>query len=100
MNEGATRFEPQQIIEAHDEDKTSHVVYAIVAGNDDELFKIDSETGRLRIAGSKGLDVSNETDNIITLTILVSSRKEASGHHWFLIWTLGNRQRIYRNDYG
>ncbi|KAH1027486.1 hypothetical protein HUJ05_000983 [Dendroctonus ponderosae] len=72
VNEGATRFEPQQIIEAHDEDKTSQVVYAIVAGNDDELFKIDSETGRLRIAGSKGLDVSNETDNIITLTILAT----------------------------
>lgn len=71
VNEGATRFEPPQVIDARDEDKTSQVTYAIVAGNDEELFKIDSETGKLKITGSKGLDVSNDTDNVVTLTVLV-----------------------------
>ncbi|XP_066259350.1 cadherin-87A isoform X1 [Euwallacea similis] len=75
VNEGATRFEPAQIIEARDDDKTSHVTYAIVAGNDDDLFKIDSETGKLRITANKGLDVSNETDNVVTLTVLATDGK-------------------------
>ncbi|KAL1508861.1 hypothetical protein ABEB36_003687 [Hypothenemus hampei] len=75
VNEGASRFEPPQIIDARDEDKTSQVSYSIVAGNDDELFKIDSETGKLRITGSRGLDVSNETDNVISMTVLATDGK-------------------------
>ncbi|CAH1126852.1 unnamed protein product [Ceutorhynchus assimilis] len=75
VNEGATRFEPQQIIEAMDADKTSHVSYAIVAGNENELFKIDSETGKLKITGNRGLDISNDTDNVITLTVLATDGK-------------------------
>ncbi|XP_060523658.1 cadherin-87A isoform X2 [Cylas formicarius] len=72
VNEGATRFEPDLVIEARDADKTSHVTYSIVSGNDEELFKIDSETGKLRITNNRGLDVSNDTDNVISLTILAT----------------------------
>lgn len=76
VDEGAVKFDPELIIMARDLDKTSHVTYSIIAGNRDNLFSIDPNTGKLRITSNKGLDLSNETntnDNI-ELTIEVSIR--------------------------
>lgn len=75
VDEGATRFSTDLVIQAIDADKTSHVTYSIIAGNDEKLFKIDPESGKLRIANGKGLDVSNGTDNLISLTVLASDGK-------------------------
>lgn len=74
VDEGAVRFDPELIITARDLDKTSHVTYSIIAGNKDNLFSIDPNSGKLRITGTKGLDLSNETntDDNIVLTVEVS----------------------------
>lgn len=71
INEGAVRFEPDLIVTATDADKTSHITYSIISGNEDNLFSIDPNLGKIRISNNKGLDVSNDTDNVIALTILV-----------------------------
>lgn len=74
VDEGAVKFEPELIIMARDLDKTSHVTYSIIAGNKDNLFSIDPNSGKLRITSNKGLDLSNETnaDDNIALTVEVS----------------------------
>lgn len=73
VNEGSVKFEPELFVEAVDADKTSHVTYSIVSGNDEGLFGIDRETGRIKIASTtKGLEVRNDTDNVIKLDIMVS----------------------------
>lgn len=72
INEGTVRFNPDLIVEATDADKTSHVTYSIISGNDDGLFSIDSTTGKIRITNNKGLDVRNDTDNVMSLTVMVS----------------------------
>ncbi|XP_076275389.1 cadherin 87A isoform X2 [Rhynchophorus ferrugineus] len=72
INEGATRFDPEVIIKAIDADKTSRITYSIIAGNDDDLFKIDPEIGKLKITNWKGLEVTRDSDNIIHLTIMAS----------------------------
>ncbi|CAH0559618.1 unnamed protein product [Brassicogethes aeneus] len=78
INEGAVKFDPDLIVEARDADKTSHITYSIVAGNDENLFSIDQKIGKIRIADNKGLDVSNDTDNVIVLTVLASDGKYTS----------------------
>lgn len=72
VNEGAVKFDPDLIVEARDADKTSHITYSIVAGNEMNLFSIDPKLGKIRISNNKGLDVTNDTDNVIVLTVLVS----------------------------
>lgn len=73
IDEGAVKFEPDLYVSARDKDKSSVVKYSIISGNEYDLFAIDPNSGKLRISGKKGLDVSNElhvNDNII-LTIEV-----------------------------
>ncbi|XP_063930740.1 cadherin-87A isoform X2 [Zophobas morio] len=72
INEGAVKFDPDLVVEAVDADKTSHVTYSIISGNDDGLFSIEPNSGKIRIASNKGLDVSNDTDNIVLLTVMAS----------------------------
>lgn len=71
INEGAVKFDPDLIIEAVDADKTSHVTYSIISGNDEGLFSIEPNLGKIRISNSKGVDVSNDTENVISLTVMV-----------------------------
>lgn len=77
VDEGAVKFDPELIITAQDLDKTSHVTYSILAGNDDNLFSIDPNTGKIRITSNRGLDLSNDTesDNTIVLTIEVNQNR-------------------------
>ncbi|EEZ99177.2 cadherin 23 [Tribolium castaneum] len=72
INEAAVRFDPDLIIEAVDADKTSHVTYSIISGNDEGLFSIEPNLGKIRISNSKGVDVSNDTENVILLTVMAS----------------------------
>lgn len=72
VNEGSVKFDPELYVEAVDADKTSHITYSIIAGNDEELFSVDPNTGKIRIANNKGLEVRNDTDNVIALTVMVS----------------------------
>lgn len=72
VNEGSVKFEPELFVEAIDADKTSHVTYSIISGNDEGLFGIDRETGKIKILNNKGLDVKNDTDNIISFDVMVS----------------------------
>lgn len=71
VNEGSVRFTPELYVEATDADKTSKISYSIIAGNEDNLFSIDHTTGRIRITNNKGLSVSNDSDNLISLTVMV-----------------------------
>lgn len=45
--------------------------YSIISGNDDGLFNIIPSTGVIRINNNRGLDISNETDNVISLVVMV-----------------------------
>jgi hypothetical protein len=72
INEGAVKFDPDLVVEAIDADKTSHVTYSIISGNNEGLFSVEPNLGKIRISSNKGLDVSNDTDNIILLTIMAS----------------------------
>lgn len=71
VNEDAVRFDPDLIVSAKDVDKTSHVTYSIIAGNDDNLFNIDPNTGKIRMSGSKGFNINKNKDgeNLIVLTV-------------------------------
>nr|CAH7738219.1 unnamed protein product [Callosobruchus chinensis] len=75
VDEGTVRFREDLYVEALDADKTSHVTYSIIAGNDRGLFAIDSNTGKIRITNNRGLDVSNETDSVVSLTVLANDGK-------------------------
>lgn len=72
INEGSVKFQPELIVEATDADKTSRVRYSIISGNDDGLFNIIPSTGVIRINNNRGLDISNETDNVISLVVMAS----------------------------
>lgn len=77
IDEGMVKFKPDLIIEAKDPDKTSHVTYSIIAGNIDDMFDIDSKTGKMRIANNKAISFSNEHNkNNIVLTVEVSKRTQ------------------------
>lgn len=78
INEGSVKFEPELFVEANDADKTSHVTYSIISGNDEELFSIDSKTGKIKVANNKGLEIRNDTDNVIALTVMASDGKYTS----------------------
>ncbi|KAJ8921829.1 hypothetical protein NQ315_008461 [Exocentrus adspersus] len=75
VNEGTVRFNPDLIVQAVDADKTSHVTYSIISGNENNLFNIDAETGKIRITNNRGLDVRNDTDNVISLTVMATDSK-------------------------
>lgn len=66
------KFDQELFVEAVDADKTSHITYSIISGNDEGLFGIDKESGRIKIINTSGLDVKNDTDNVISLEVLVS----------------------------
>lgn len=65
------KFDPELFVEAVDADKTSHITYSVVSGNDEGLFGIDKETGQIKIINTEGLDVKNDGDNIISLEVMV-----------------------------
>lgn len=71
INEDAVRFDPDLVVAAKDVDKTSHVTYSIIAGNNDDLFNIDPNTGKIRMSGSKGFNMHKNKDgeSFIVLTI-------------------------------
>lgn len=71
INEDAVRFDPDLIVNAKDLDRTSHVTYSIIAGNDDNLFNIDPNTGKIRMSSSKAFNIhkNKEGDNFIVLTV-------------------------------
>lgn len=75
MNEGSVKFDPELFVEAVDADQTSQVTYSIVAGNEEGLFGIEKDTGKIKVMNNKGLDVRNDTDNVISLEVMVSYRK-------------------------
>ncbi|XP_071055461.1 cadherin-87A [Onthophagus taurus] len=77
INEGASKFDPEVAITARDMDKTSKLIYSIIAGNDNDLFKIDSNTGKLKVSNNKGLDLTNDskTNDNIVLTIEANDGK-------------------------
>lgn len=73
VNEDAVRFEPDLIVTAKDIDKTSHVTYSIIAGNDENFFNIDPNSGKIRMSGSKGLNMNQDSDtnHFVLLTVEV-----------------------------
>ncbi|KAF5276236.1 hypothetical protein FQR65_LT04041 [Abscondita terminalis] len=76
VNEGAAKFEPDLIVQAKDIDQTSHIVYSIISGNENEIFNIDPNTGKIRIASNKIISFSkNENQNSMPLTIEATDGK-------------------------
>ena len=47
IDEGESQFQPALILKATDVDATSKLSYEIVDGNLNDLFKIDSNTGKV-----------------------------------------------------
>ncbi|KAB0801704.1 hypothetical protein PPYR_03890 [Photinus pyralis] len=79
ISEGAAKFDPDLVVEAKDIDKTSHVTYSIIAGNENGLFNIDSNSGKIRIASNQVITFSNDvTENNIPLTIEATDGKFTS----------------------
>ncbi|KAK4881840.1 hypothetical protein RN001_005159 [Aquatica leii] len=76
INEGAAKFEPDLIVQATDIDKTSHIKYSIISGNENELFNIDPNVGKIRIASNKVITFSkNDSQNSLPLTIEATDGK-------------------------
>lgn len=61
LNEGTMKFNKEVILTAIDLDTTSSIVYTIVEGNDDNLFNIDSKTGKLKVTNNKRSRLFNGT---------------------------------------
>lgn len=71
IDEGAMKFEPDLQVQARDVDKTSEIIYSIIAGNVNNIFSIEPQTGKIIVANINGLDMTNVTSNVIMLTIEV-----------------------------
>ncbi|PSN52632.1 hypothetical protein C0J52_14597, partial [Blattella germanica] len=69
IDEGANKFEPPLRVEARDADKTSHITYSIIEGNVNNLFSIDPYSGELSVSNRHGLDMTNVSSDVITLTV-------------------------------
>lgn len=78
IDEGATKFEPDLQVQARDVDKTSEITYSIIAGNINNLFSIEPQTGKIIVANIHGLDMTNITSNVIVLTIEANDGKYTS----------------------
>lgn len=100
VDEGATRFDPELVIAASDKDKTSHITYALIAGDPEKLFYMDPNTGKIRIAKHGGLDLSNDTNtNSILLTIEASDGKfTASAQVEINIRDINNNAPVFTKD--
>lgn len=72
IDEGAKKFEPELIVMARDADKTSEIKYSILSGNTNNLFNIESDSGKILINDPNGLDMTNVTTDNVVLTIEVS----------------------------
>lgn len=59
LNEGTMKFNKEVILDAKDLDSTSSISYAIVEGNDDNLFAIDQRTGKLKLTNAKRPRLNN-----------------------------------------
>ncbi|XP_044756698.1 cadherin-87A [Coccinella septempunctata] len=78
VNEGATMFEPEFAVVAKDADVSSTISYSIISGNRNDLFSIDPKTGKMGMHNEKGLEVTNESDSVVTLTVMASDGKYTS----------------------
>uniref|UniRef100_A0A1B6L3B2 Cadherin domain-containing protein n=1 Tax=Graphocephala atropunctata TaxID=36148 RepID=A0A1B6L3B2_9HEMI len=72
IDEGAIKFEPPLQVQARDADKTSQIMYAIVGGNEHQLFAIDRHSGEITVADVKGLDMSEVNSDYVNLIIEAS----------------------------
>lgn len=61
LNEGTMKFNKDVILDAKDLDSTSSISYAIVEGNDGNLFAIDQRTGKLKLTNAKRPRLDNGT---------------------------------------
>lgn len=75
IDEGAMKFEPDLVIQARDVDKTSELTYSIIAGNVNNLFSVEPQTGKIIVANINGLDMTNVPTNNIVLTIEANDGK-------------------------
>lgn len=78
IDEGATKFEPDLQVQARDVDKTSEITYSIIAGNINNLFSIEPQSGKIIVANIHGLDMTNVTSNVIVLTVEANDGKFTS----------------------
>lgn len=72
VDEGAEKFEPELKVQARDKDKTSKIVYTLVAGNELDLFDVDQDTGEITIKNKGPVDMTNSTHDWIALTVQAS----------------------------
>ncbi|KAK9508052.1 hypothetical protein O3M35_007799 [Rhynocoris fuscipes] len=69
IDEGSSKFEPPLQVHARDIDKSSEILYSIVDGNINDLFRIDTKTGEIFVANKQGLDMTNVTSDTIRLIV-------------------------------
>ena len=72
IDEGEAEFEPSLMVKATDKDVSSRLRYTITNGNIKDLFRIDKNTGELRVRSRDGLRLDNIPTNKIVLTVEVS----------------------------
>ncbi|XP_043681793.1 cadherin-87A [Vespula pensylvanica] len=72
VDEGAEKFEPELKVQARDKDKTSKIVYTLIAGNELDLFDVDQDTGEITIKNKGPVDMTNSTHDWIALTVQAS----------------------------
>ena len=72
IDEGEAEFEPSLMVKATDMDVSSRLRYTITNGNIKDLFRIDKNTGELRVRSRDGLRLDNIPTNKILLSVSVS----------------------------
>ena len=72
IDEGEAEFQPSLIVKANDLDVSSRLRYTITNGNIKDLFRIDKNTGELRVRSRDGLRLDNIPTNKIVVSVEVS----------------------------
>lgn len=66
------------LFQAKDADKTSQISYAIIGGNEHQLFEMDKHSGEITVTDPRGLDMSEVNADFVNLIIQVNNDKGTS----------------------
>lgn len=61
------------LFQAKDADKTSQISYAIISGNEHQLFEMDKHSGEITVTDPRGLDMSEVNADFVNLIIQVNN---------------------------
>lgn len=75
------------LFQAKDADKTSQISYAIIGGNEHQLFEMDKHSGEITVTDPRGLDMSEVNADFVNLIIQVNNvtslcAESCNGQNW------------------